>query len=216
MVHQSRTPHEWSRWPQPSNSIRSSPTQDLAVDPARHLVAGDAARVGVGAAVGLPLEVEPERHPVTPQVAVHLGRIVDADREGLAADGEVVERRLDRVVGPQPLGADLERAARRDRRLVVDHGHQRTALPDDAGPVPGSAPARDEVRVQAESHVAAERSGFVGPVEVPGLVPELLGPRLVPALVGGFGGHASLVPLRLPVRATSRRSQRPTSGIDRW
>src|SRR5690606_31975820 len=91
--------------------------EDLAVHGAGALVAGGA-RPGVDGAVGLPLEVEAEWHPLAPEVAVHLGGVVDADGERLAAEGEVLEGGLDRVVSPEALGPDLERRRRRRPDLV--------------------------------------------------------------------------------------------------
>ena len=89
--------------------------EDLAVDVARHLVAGGADPRVEPAPVGLPLEVEAERHPIASQVAVDLGRVVDGDRERLAPQRHVLERRLDDVVGPEPVGADLQRRRLRER-----------------------------------------------------------------------------------------------------
>ncbi len=83
--------------------------QHFAVHGARDLVPG-VAWVGVDAAVGLPLEVEAERDAVAAKLTVvDLGRIVDPDRERLGAQGEVLERRLDGVICPEPFRADLER-----------------------------------------------------------------------------------------------------------
>ena len=154
--------------------------EDLAVHVARHLVAGGADPRVQPAAVGLPLEVEAEGHAIAAKVAVDLGGIVDGDRERLAAERHVVEGRLDDVVGPQAVGADLERRRLGQRHLVVDHGDERSSLPHQAGPVPGHA----EVRVQPEPHVAAERALSIGEVEVPRLAPEPLLAGWVGELVG--------------------------------
>ena len=181
-VHQSRTPHEWSRWPQPSNLDPLVADEDLAVDPARDLVAGGGG-VGVRAAVGLPLEVEAERHPVAPQVAVRLGRVVERRRRRprrRPTSGRAGSRGVRR---PQALGADLE-ARLRDRHVVVDHGDQRPVLADQAGPVPGHA----EVRVEAEAHVAAELARPSVKSRYHDSLQSGSRPGLVAALVGGVGG----------------------------
>ena len=79
-----------------------------AVHPAGHLVAGRT-RVGVrGCSYGLPLQVQPEGHPVAAQIAVDLAWLVDPYREGLAAERHVVEGRLHGVVGPEAFGPDLQ------------------------------------------------------------------------------------------------------------
>ena len=160
---------------------RLVPHEHLAVHPARDLVAGGARRVGVGRAVGVPVQLEPEGHPLAARVAVHLGRVVEPEGERLAPERHVVERRLDGVVGPQALGAQLERAGPRGGHRVVDHRHERAALAHHAGPVPDRA----LVGVEADADVAAERAVGRGEVEVPRLVPPRLGTRLVVALVGG-------------------------------
>ena len=155
-----------------------------AVDPARDLVAGGAGRVHVGGAVGLPLEVEPEGHPVTyrpPVRVVHGGGIVEPERERLAAERDVVERRLDVVVGPQALGADLERRRPGGRDVVVDHRHQGPTLAHHAGPVPGHR----LVGIETQAHVAAERRVAGGEVVVPRFAPPVALPRGVVGLVGG-------------------------------
>ena len=92
----------------------------------------------------------------SPRVAVHLGRVVEAEGERLAAEGHVVERHLDRVVGPQALALQLERRGR-GRHGVVDHGHERPALAHQAGPVPGGA----LVGVEADAHVAPSAPSVV-------------------------------------------------------
>ncbi|MEZ5179288.1 MAG: hypothetical protein R2746_13695 [Acidimicrobiales bacterium] len=149
------------------------PHEHLAVHPARHLVAVDA-RVRVRrAAVGLPLEVEAEGDAVAPQVAVDLGGVVDPDGERLDAHGHVVERGLDGEVGPQALGADLERRGRGQSHIVVDHGHEGAAGPDEARPVPGAA----EAAAQSEAHVAGHALRLVDEVQVVALAPEQVGPQ---------------------------------------
>jgi hypothetical protein len=158
--------------------------QHHAVDPARHLVAGGARRVHVGGAISLPLEVEPERHPVAdrrPVGVVHGGGIVQPQGEGLAAERDVVERRLDVVVGPEALGADLERRRARRPHFVVDHRHQAPALAHNAGPVPGHR----LVGIQTQAHIAAERGVARGEVVVPRLAPPIALSRDVVGLVGG-------------------------------
>ncbi len=82
--------------------------EHLSMDHTRHLVAG-VPRIGVDPSVGLPLEVETERHPIASKLAVvDLERVVDPDRERLGPQREVLERRLDRVIGPEPFRPDLE------------------------------------------------------------------------------------------------------------
>ena len=156
--------------------------------PGRHLVAGRARGVQVGSAIGLPLEVEPERHPVTDRPAVrvvHGGWVVEPQGEGLAAERDVVERRLDVVVGPQALGADLERRRPGRGDVVVDHRHQRPTVAHHAGPIPGDPSDWDRGR-DARSRRARRRGGEV---EVPRLAPPVAVPGGVVGLVGGGQPH---------------------------
>ena len=105
--------------------------QDLAVHVARDLVAVDPLGPAEGQAVGVPLEVEAEGGAVAPEPPVGLGRVVEGHAERLEPEGEVVERGLGVVVGPEAVGAQLERlVARRERHRVVDHRDQA----DDPGP----------------------------------------------------------------------------------
>jgi hypothetical protein len=62
---------------------------------------------------------------------------------------------------------------------VVDQGHQPPVLADEEGVVP----ADPEVGVEAETDPTAEAAVGGGEVEVPRLVPQRLGPRLVPPFV---------------------------------
>ncbi len=63
---------------------------------------------------------------------------------------------------------------------MLDHGHERFPLADEAGPVPGHA----EVRVEPEADVATEAPVPCREVEVPGLPPQALVSRGVGQLVG--------------------------------
>ena len=71
-------------------------------------------------------------------LAVHRGGVVERQRT-LRNRGDVVERHLDRVVGPQALGTPPASRPPAGRYVVVEHRHQRAALTYQAGPVPGHA-----------------------------------------------------------------------------
>ena len=157
--------------------------EHLAVDRARLLVAGHAG-IPEDVARRLPLEVEPERGAVAPLAAVRLGGVVERHAERLEVDAPVVVGGLAHQLGPETLGAHLQRPLRGHRRLVVAHGHERAALSDQIGPVPG-APLVGE---QPEAHVATEGAVGVGEVEVPRLAPQRLGTGLVALLVVGVIG----------------------------
>ena len=120
----------------------------------------------------LPLEVQPECGAVSPLAAVGLGGVVERHAERLEVDAPMVVGCLADELGPEPLGAHLQRPARGQRRLVIAHGHEGPALADQIGPVPG-APL---VGQQPEADVATERAVGVGEVEVPRLAPQRLGP----------------------------------------
>ena len=187
-AHQSRGAHEWSRWPYPSSSMRSSAEEDLAVDDAWHLVAGGPGVV-VRLAVGLPLEVEAHRHEVAARPAgpVQLGGIVDGHAGGLVGELPTIERVGADVLGPQTMAADLERRRLRQGHLLVDDRHRRAPGTADHGVVPAGPrprPGGTEVRVQPDADPAADRAVGRAEVEVPRLAPQLLRPRVVAALVG--------------------------------
>lgn len=148
----------------------SVPHQYLADDPARDLVARDHWRPLVAVAVGLPFQLETEGHPVAVALAVHLGGIIEREREGFEVTDHALVRLLDHMVGPQAVVSDLERhGAGRDRDLVLDHGDQRAARLHQTRPVQDGA----EVGGEADADVPADRPIRREPVQVVGLVPEL-------------------------------------------
>ena len=130
------------------------PDVDRAVHRARDLVSsrGD---VVVRRANGLPLEVEGDRHLIAARNRVVQRRgIVDAQTVGLVADGEVLERRLDDVVGPQPVRAQLETGRLRQRRLVVHHRDRLSTRTDEIRVIPRDA----EVGVQPDANPTSDGS----------------------------------------------------------
>ena len=194
----SRTPHEWSRWPMASRAIDSSPTSTSpCTDTAPRSGWCRAGRRRRRRRV--PLEVEAEGHPLAAGVAVHLGRVVEAEGERLAAEGHVVERHLDRVVGPQALAPQLERAG--GRRATVW-----STTVTSGRPSPTSRPSTRRRVCWGRGRCARspQRAVGRGEVEVPRLVPPRLGTHGVVALVGGGqpsrrgGGHGASMarPLR--------------------
>ena len=95
----------------------------------------------------------------------------EGDSERFEVDAPVLVRRLAHGVRPESLGPHLQVPALGRGHLVVAHGDQWSPVADEVRPVPDGA----EVRVQADAHVAAELSVGRGEVEVPGLVPQLVG-----------------------------------------
>ena len=156
--------------------------QDLAVHPTGDLVAVDSRGPAEGDAVGLPLQVEAESGALPPQPVVGVRRVVQGHAERLEPQAQVVEGRLDVVVGPQSVVAHLQRGvARGEGDGLIDHGHQRAPRPHHAGPVPDDP----EVRVATDAHVAAQAGVVAHEVHVVRLVPQRLGAGGMGVLVGG-------------------------------
>ena len=173
--HQSRVPHEWSRCPTPLELDRLLADAHRAAHAAGDLIPRRHA-VCVGLAERLPHEVERHRDRLAVLAAQQRGRIVVRARR---------RRRGARGSARAAPRTRARRAARRLRRVSPLAGGQRRGEVDHRdrralGPAHERRDPRDaEVRVEPEPRVQPDAPVGGDRVEVPALVPQLLGARRV-------------------------------------
>jgi hypothetical protein len=144
---------------------------DRPGDPGRDLVARGH-RVGERLGPARPLEIEPHRDGRAIQAVERLRRIRELDAHRFAHHVEPLEGLDDGQCDARGTGCRRERGFPLGaRQRVVDDEHERASGADERDPPPRQA----QVRVQAEPNVPAVARVGRGPVEVPGLTPQLLG-----------------------------------------
>ena len=180
-AHQSRTPHEWSRWPCPSTDQSLTAHGDLPGDQAGHLVAGGHPVV-VRDAVGGPGEVEGQGGRSAGLPAVDGGRIGRAPRPARCRPRSSPPA----VRPPSP--------PRRSRRYPstnpVPPATGRSKATDEtsgrsAPTIIGRPPCHAQVGIEPDADVTGHCPVPGHEVEVVRLVPQRLGSGRVPLLVGG-------------------------------